>query len=45
MRKYGRDPDHLKILPGLSVVVAPTDAEAAADFEFLQSLDSSDGRA
>jgi N-acetyl-S-(2-succino)cysteine monooxygenase len=38
MRKYGRDPDHLKILPGLSVVVRPTDAEAAADFEFLQSL-------
>jgi N-acetyl-S-(2-succino)cysteine monooxygenase len=38
MRKYGRDPDHLKILPGLSVVVAPTDAEAAADHDFLQSL-------
>jgi N-acetyl-S-(2-succino)cysteine monooxygenase len=38
MRKYGRDPDHLKILPGLSVVVRPTDAEAAADFDFLQSL-------
>jgi N-acetyl-S-(2-succino)cysteine monooxygenase len=38
MRKYGRDPDHLKILPGLSVVVAPTEAEAAADFDFLQSL-------
>jgi len=38
MRKYGRDPDHLKILPGLSVVVAPTDAEAKADHEYLQSL-------
>jgi alkanesulfonate monooxygenase len=38
MRKYGRDPDHLKILPGLSVVVAPTDKEAAADHEYLQSL-------
>ncbi|MEA2949813.1 MAG: hypothetical protein QOI40_5143 [Alphaproteobacteria bacterium] len=38
MRKYGRDPDQLKILPGLSVVVAPTDAEAAADHDFLQSL-------
>jgi N-acetyl-S-(2-succino)cysteine monooxygenase len=38
MRKYARDPDHLKILPGLSVVVAPTDAQAAADHEFLQSL-------
>jgi alkanesulfonate monooxygenase len=38
MRKSGRDPDHLKILPGLSVTVAPTDAEAAADHEYLQSL-------
>src|SRR6266404_5206239 len=25
MRKFNRDPDHLKILPGLSAVVAPTD--------------------
>ncbi|MFL6799784.1 MAG: LLM class flavin-dependent oxidoreductase [Xanthobacteraceae bacterium] len=38
MGRYGRHPDHLKILPGLSVVVRPTDAEAAADYEFLQSL-------
>jgi alkanesulfonate monooxygenase len=38
MHKYGRDPDHLKILPGLSVVVAPTDAAAVADHELLQSL-------
>ena len=38
MRKYGRDPDHLKILPGLSVVVAATDAEATADHDYLQSL-------
>src|SRR5258707_15876010 len=38
MRKCGRDPDRLKILPGLSVVVAPTDAEAAVDHDFLQSL-------
>jgi FMN-dependent oxidoreductase (nitrilotriacetate monooxygenase family) len=38
MRRYGRDPDHLKILPGLSVVVRPTDAEAQADFDYLQSL-------
>src|SRR6201999_3580690 len=38
MGKYGRHPDHLKILPGLSVVARPTDVEAAADFEFLQSL-------
>jgi len=38
MRKYGRDPAHLKILPGLSVVVGETDAAAAADHEYLQSL-------
>lgn len=37
MRKYGRSPDHCKILPGLSVVVGKTDAEAAEDFEYLQS--------
>jgi len=37
MHRYGRDPDHLKILPGLSVVVRPTDAEAQADFDHLQS--------
>ena len=29
MRKYGRDPDHLKILPGLSVIVARDDAGGA----------------
>ena len=38
MAKYGRDPDHLKVLPGLSVVVGKTDAEAEADFNYLQSL-------
>src|SRR3990172_2179049 len=38
MAKYGREPDHLKILPGLSVIVGKTDAEARADFEYLQSL-------
>src|SRR4029077_20567550 len=38
MHRYGRDPDHLKILPGLSAIVAPTDAEARADHEYLQSL-------
>jgi N-acetyl-S-(2-succino)cysteine monooxygenase len=36
--KYGRDPNHLKILPGLSVVVAESDDKAAEDFELLQSL-------
>jgi FMN-dependent oxidoreductase (nitrilotriacetate monooxygenase family) len=38
MGRYGRDPDHLKILPGLSVVVAESDAGAQEDFEYLQSL-------
>ena len=36
--KYNRSPDHLKILPGLSVVVAESDDKAAEDFEKLQSL-------
>jgi FMN-dependent oxidoreductase (nitrilotriacetate monooxygenase family) len=36
--KFNRDPDHLKILPGLSVVVAESDDKAAEDFELLQSL-------
>jgi N-acetyl-S-(2-succino)cysteine monooxygenase len=38
MSKYGRDPDHLKILPGLSCIVRPTDSEAKEDYEYLQSL-------
>ena len=38
MAKYGRKPEHLKILPGLSVIVAATDEAARADFEYLQSL-------
>jgi FMN-dependent oxidoreductase (nitrilotriacetate monooxygenase family) len=38
MATYGRDPDHLRILPGLSIIVRPTDEEAEEDFQFLQSL-------
>jgi alkanesulfonate monooxygenase len=38
MAKYGRDPEYLKILPGLSVIVWPTEEEANADYEYLQSL-------
>jgi alkanesulfonate monooxygenase len=38
MRKYGRDPDHLKILPGLSVIVARDAEIARKDYEFLQNL-------
>jgi FMN-dependent oxidoreductase (nitrilotriacetate monooxygenase family) len=37
MAKYGRDPDQLKVTPGLSVVVAPTRQEALDKFEQLQS--------
>ena len=37
MASYGRDPDQLKITPGLSVVVAPTDGEAQDKFQQLQS--------
>jgi len=36
LSKYGRDPDDLKIAPGLSVVVADTEAEARAKFQALQ---------
>jgi alkanesulfonate monooxygenase len=38
MARIGRSPDHLKVLPGLLVVVAPTRAEAEAKFQELQDL-------
>src|SRR6201999_2982401 len=38
MPRYGRDPDHLKILPGLSVIVSKDEQKAKEDFEFLQNL-------
>ena len=38
MTACGRSRDHLKILPGLSVLVAPTKAEAEARFRSLQEL-------
>lgn len=38
MAKYGRDPDSLKIMPGLSVSVGPTHEEAERKFEELQDL-------
>lgn len=38
MKAFGRSPDHLKIMPGLSVIVAPTLAEAQAKFRQLQEL-------
>ncbi len=38
MAKIGRDPDSLKIMPGLSVSVAPSHDEAVAKFDELQDL-------
>jgi alkanesulfonate monooxygenase len=38
MARFGRDPDHMKILPGLSTVVGRTEAEAQEKHEHLQSL-------
>jgi FMN-dependent oxidoreductase (nitrilotriacetate monooxygenase family) len=44
MTKYGREPDDLKVTPGLSVVVAPTDQEAQDKFAELQgAVDFSHG--
>jgi alkanesulfonate monooxygenase len=38
MAKYGRAPDELRILPGMSVFAGRTEAEADALYEQLQSL-------
>jgi N-acetyl-S-(2-succino)cysteine monooxygenase len=38
VKKYRRNPEHIKILPGLSVVVAETGAKAQEDYNYLQSL-------
>ncbi len=38
MAKNGRDPDHCKVLPGLSVIVAETEEAARKDYDFIQSL-------
>jgi alkanesulfonate monooxygenase len=35
---HGRPPDHVKIMPGLSLVIGRTEAEANAQYEYLQSL-------
>jgi FMN-dependent oxidoreductase (nitrilotriacetate monooxygenase family) len=44
LAKYGRDPDDIKIAPGLSVVVAESNDEAQAKFQALQdAVDFSDG--
>ncbi len=38
MKAYGRDPDSLKIMPGLMVFVAETHEQARAEYEELQDL-------
>jgi alkanesulfonate monooxygenase len=38
MAKYGRSPDHLKVMPGLNAIVGRTDAEAREKHAQLQSL-------
>ncbi|MGE8499773.1 MAG: LLM class flavin-dependent oxidoreductase [Pseudomonas sp.] len=36
-RAWGRNPDHLKIMPGLSTVIGSTEAEAQARFDSLNA--------
>jgi alkanesulfonate monooxygenase len=38
MAKYGRSPDHLKIMPGLNPIVGRTEQEAEDKHQYLQSL-------
>jgi FMN-dependent oxidoreductase (nitrilotriacetate monooxygenase family) len=38
MPKYGRNPDHVTIMPGLGFVLAPTEAEAARKHALLLEL-------
>ncbi|WP_428487690.1 LLM class flavin-dependent oxidoreductase [Rhodopila sp.] len=35
---YGREPDHIKLMPGLNPVVGRTEAEAEEKHQYLQSL-------
>ncbi len=36
--KFGRNPDHLKVMPGLSVYVGRTEAEANEKYDYQNSL-------
>ena len=38
LKKYNRDADDLKIMPGVSIFVAKTEQEAQAKYDFLNSL-------
>lgn len=42
-RRWGRNPDHLKIMPGLSTVIASTEAEARARFDELNAYSGEAG--
>ena len=35
---HGRNPDHVKIMPGLSAIIGRTEGEAEERYEYLQSL-------
>ena len=38
MPKYGRSPEHLKVMPGLNPIVGRNEAEAKEKYAYLQSL-------
>ena len=38
MAKYGRSPEHLKVMPGLNPIVGRTEQEAEEKHQYLQSL-------
>ena len=38
LRKYGRSPEHLKVMPGLNPIVGRTEREAEEKHQYLQSL-------
>ena len=38
MAKYGRSPEHLKVMPGLNPIVGRTEREAEEKHQYLQSL-------
>ena len=38
LARHGRSKDDMKVMPGLSAIVAPTEAEARTQYDYLQSL-------
>lgn len=42
-RQWGRNPEHLKIMPGLSTVIGSTEAEAQARFDQLNAYHGEEG--